>query len=176
MRGRGCAMPHDTARDQTFEPEFGGWPEPDPSVLDGGLPAPELPLDVFGPFWSAWIKAHAEQVSAPVDYVAAPLLGVAAAAIGNTRAVSPWPGWVEPCILWLAKVGTPSSGKTPSDQPVFNTVTRLERSMAEGFDETLRRHETDMVSAKIARESWEKAVREAVDAGRPAPVMPEVVA
>ena len=30
-----------------------------------------------------------------------------------------------------------------------------------------------MVSAKIARESWEKADREAVDAGRPAPVMPE---
>ena len=166
-------MQHSTANDQTFESEFSSWPKPDPSILDGGLPAPALPLDVFGPFWSEWISSRAEQVSAPADYVAAPLLGVAAAAIGNTRTASPWSGWTEPCILWLAKIGSPSAGKTPSDQPVFSMVTRLEKTLADGFDETLREHETDAVSSRLAREAWESEVKDAMGSGLPPPIMPE---
>ena len=149
------------------------WPEPDMSVLDGGLPPPPLPVDVFGPFWARWITAHAKQASVPGDYVAAPLLGVATAAIGNARAVAPWPGWIEPSILWLAKVGTPSSGKTPSDAAVLSLVARLESELAASFDETLRQHETDALAAVLAKEAWEKDVRKAVESGHAPPVMPE---
>ncbi len=99
-----------------------GWPAAEQSVLDGGVPPPPLPADVFGPFWEAWIATHAKRTSVPPDYVAMPLLAVSAAAIGNARAVAPWPGWTEPSIFWIAKIGTPSSGKTPSDEPVFDMV------------------------------------------------------
>ena len=148
-----------------------GWP--DPSVLDGGLPAPTLPVEVFGPFWSSWIGNHAKQASVPPDFVAAPLLGFSAAAIGNARAASPWDGWQEPSILWFAKIGTPSSGKTPSDQPVLDLVARLERELAAGYDQTLRQYETDALAAKAARETWEKEVRAATGEGQPPPIMPD---
>ena len=107
------------------------------------------------------------------DYVAAPLLGVAGAAIGNARIASPWPGWLEPSVLWVAKIGTPSTGKTPGDNAVLSLVARLEAGLAEGFDETLRQHQTDALAAKLAKEAWEDEVRTAVENGRPPPVMPE---
>ena len=149
------------------------WPEPDMSVLDAGLAPPQLPVDVFGPYWAGWLTAHAAQSSVPPDYVAAPLLGVAAAAIGNARVASPWPGWLEPSILWVAKIGAPSTGKTPGDNAVLSLVARLEAKIAEGFDETLRQHQTDALAAKLAKEEWENAVRAAVENGHPPPIQPE---
>ncbi len=158
---------------QSFDGDIDGDNDIDMSVLDGGLAPPPLPVDVFGPFWAQWITAHAAQASVPPDYVAAPLLGVAAAALGNARAVSPWDGFVQPSVLWLAKVGLPSSGKTPSDDAVLSLVTRLEVEMAEGFDETLRQYETDALAAKLAKEVWEQEVRDAVENGYEPPIMPE---
>jgi len=158
---------------QSFDGDIDGDNNIDMSVLDGGLAPPPLPVDVFGPFWAQWITGHAAQASVPPDYVAAPLLGVAAAALGNARAVSPWDGFVQPSVLWLAKVGLPSSGKTPSDDAVLSLVTRLEVEMAEGFDETLRQYETDALAAKLAKEVWEQEVRDAVENGYEPPIMPE---
>ncbi len=89
---------------QSFDGDIDGDNDIDMSVLDGGLAPPPLPVDVFGPFWGGWLTAHAAQASVPPDYVAAPLLGVAGAAIGNARVVSPWPGWLEPTVLWVAKI------------------------------------------------------------------------
>ncbi len=162
---------HDQTQSATVLHE--GWPRPEPSVLDGGVPPPSLPADVFGPFWRAWIETHAKRTSVPLDYVAMPLLAVSAAAIGNARAAAPWPGWTEPSILWIAKIGTPSSGKTPSDEPVFDIVARLEREAASGFDETLRRHEAEFLSAKFVKEAWEKEVKTATENGALPPIMPD---
>src|SRR5262245_21656476 len=77
------------------------WPRPDLSILnEGRLPAPPLPLEVFGPFWTDWIVTSASLKSAPPDYVVAPLLSVAGILVGNARWVSPWDGWIEPPVLW----------------------------------------------------------------------------
>jgi hypothetical protein len=90
------------------------WPEPDLSVLEEHrLPAPQLPLEVFGDYWGSWLSAQAEAKSCALDYVAAGLLAGAGVLIGNARWGSPWPGWAEPPVLWAAGVGNPSSGKSP---------------------------------------------------------------
>ena len=81
-------------------------------------PPPQLPLDVFGPFWSDWIATAAEAASAPPDYVVGPVLAGASTLIGNARWVSPWRGWKEPPILWIGVVGDPSAGKSPGADPV----------------------------------------------------------
>jgi hypothetical protein len=52
-------------------------------------PTPELPLDVFGSFWSAWIAGAAEGANVPADYVAVPLLAATSALSGNA------PRWLE---------------------------------------------------------------------------------
>ncbi len=152
-------------------------PEPDPvpdmTVLRQGrrLP-PALPLEVFGPFWAEWLGAAAEGAGCPVDYVAGPLLAAAATLIGNARYATPWPGWKEPAVLRLGMVGDPSSGKSPGADPVLELLRAIEGDMAADFDAVHREWATRKEAAAVARETWQKAVKEAVRAGCGAPVMP----
>jgi hypothetical protein len=96
------------------------------SILSqSACPAPALPLAVFGPFWSGWIKQAAEGANAPPDYVALPLAAVASSLLGNARWVVAWQGWPEPPALWLASVGNPSSGKSSGASPVTRDVLAL---------------------------------------------------
>lgn len=145
---------------------------PDMSVLnEGRRSAPPLPLEVFGP-WSEWIKATAEGTSAPADYVAVALLTGAAAVIGNARWVSPWQGWKEPCALWAALIGKPSSGKSPAIDPVISMMRTMESEMAVSFEVDLREWRTNMEAAKCSRENWQSDVKTAVKNGIPAPQEP----
>src|SRR5512132_4145216 len=93
--------------------EGGEWPSPDMSAAhQNRRPPPQLPLEVFGPFWADWIATAAEAASAPPDYVVGPVLAGASTLIGNARWVSPWRGWKETPILWIGVVGDPSAGKS----------------------------------------------------------------
>jgi hypothetical protein len=151
---------------------FDAWPEPDLSVLnEGRRRPPELPVEVFGP-WKEWLNATAAGCSAPVDYVAASLLASAAATIGNARWVKPWDGWKEPCSLWFAAVGKPSSGKSPATTPILEILRLIEQGMAEGFEDKLLQWETDKEAAKVARENWQSEIKQADRESTPPPVMP----
>ena len=119
------------------------WHDPDMSLLGTGRrPAPAFPLELLGPFWSAWAARRAQEASAPVDYVALSLLACAAASLANVR----WPvagaGWAEPPVLWAGLVGSPSSGKSPSMDAAFDLVRHAEDLMSSGFDHTRRDYET----------------------------------
>jgi hypothetical protein len=150
------------------------WAAPDMSVLkEGRRQPPELPLDVFGPFWAMWVAATAEGCSAPRDYVATGLLGIASVLIGNAGWVSPWPGWSEPSALWIANIGIPSSGKSPAMDSLLNIVANIESEMAAGFSDELRQWRTQREAAKVARALWEADVKAAVNEGVPPPDMPE---
>src|SRR5688500_20122127 len=123
-------------------------PAPDLGVLDEGRrPPPALALEVFGPAWAGWLADAAEGAGAPTDYVAGPLLAAAAALIGNARRVSPWPGWVEPPVLWVVCVGASSSGKSPGADPVFDLLRTLELELAAGFEAELRTWEARRLAA-----------------------------
>src|SRR6187431_695712 len=84
------------------------WGIPDLAYLrTGHRPAPPLPLQVLGSFWSAQLREFARSACAPADYSATTLLAAAGALIANVR----WPragaDWSEPPILWMANVGSP---------------------------------------------------------------------
>ena len=132
-----------------------------------------MPIDVFGLFWAEWIEATAEGCSAPRDYVATGLLSIASALIGNARWVSPWPGWSEPPALWIANIGSPSSGKSPAMDPLLKIVADIEYEMAEGFSDDRRQWQTRREAAKVARSLWESEVKTAVNNGVPPPDMPK---
>ena len=151
------------------------------------LPAPPLPLDAFGPWWSAWIARAAAGAGAPPDYVAAPLLAAASALIGNARWARAWQGWAEPPCLWLASVGSPSAGKSPGAAPVMREALALvERHMARDYPEELAAWKEASKVAELIEKQWEKDVAAAVKNGgdmpakpreatcRPAPVRPRV--
>jgi Protein of unknown function (DUF3987) len=145
----------------------------DMGIIDGNRKKPpELPMDVFGE-WANWISTVGEKKSAPRDYVAAGLLAAASTVIGNARWVSPWDGWKEPPVLWVAAVGDPSSGKSPALDEAFSFLRSLENDMADDFPEKLMDYERIKEIARAKMDDWKGDVKEAVKANRPAPPMPE---
>lgn len=118
------------------------WPEPDLCLLDdwrGHLPA--FPVETLPKAWRAWAPRAAHGANASVDHVALSLLTVAASQIGHARRIAPVPSWSEPCILWTALVGPPSSGKTPAMDTALHPLRAIERTLAEAYDEACRERE-----------------------------------
>lgn len=150
---------------------------PDLSIIGrSNVPAPELPLDVFGDVWVRQLQNWAENASAPVDYVAAALLTSAAAVIGNTRWVRVNHGWVEPSTLWMQIIGSPSSNKSPATDQVVKCVTELETYWNRGYGEELKAWQEQKRVAAIVRRKWEKEVTAAVEnGGDPIPMPPAAV-
>ena len=125
------------------------WPEPDLCLLDdwrGHLPA--FPVDVLPKAWRSWAPRAARGANASVDHVALSLLTMAASQIGHARRISPVPSWSEPCILWTALVGPPSSGKTPAMDTALHMVRAMERRLAIAHYEVCRRHEETIQEEK----------------------------
>ena len=151
------------------------WGEPDMSVLNPRRKPPEFPTQLFGPFWSKWILAKAEGCSAPVDYVGLSLLSLLSGLIGCSRFISPWEGWKEPPLLWIALVGNPSSGKSPALESVLGIARKIEMEGAEAVKDKIRQFEGDALAAQCIRQSWEKDVKKATEDGYPAPALPEGV-
>ena len=90
-----------------------GWPDPDLTLLGTNRrPAPAFPVQLLGPFWSAWASRAAEGACAPVDYCAASLLAAVGASIANVRRPLAGRDWSEP----PAHVGWP--GRLTVDRQV----------------------------------------------------------
>jgi hypothetical protein len=126
-----------------------GWPTPLLALLDdrrGGLPV--FPVDVLPLFWRTWAVDAARGASASVDHVALSLLTAAAGLIGGARRIAPSPSWSEPCILWTALVGPPSSGKTPAMETALRLVRGLEPAPGTAYAETDRQSNADLTAAQ----------------------------
>lgn len=149
------------------------WGEPDLSILETEAPPPTLPISIFGPALSDWLNKTAEGQSAPIDYVAGTLLAAASSLIGNSRKVSPWETWSEPCILWIALIGSPSSNKSPAMGPVLELINKLESEDLPDFEEMIRGHERDKLEADMSRARWQQDVKLADEKGMGAPIMPK---
>jgi len=149
------------------------WPEPDMSILNPRRKPPEFPIQLFGPFWSKWVLAKAEGCSAPVDYVGMSLLSLLSALIGCSRFVHPWGEWTEPPILWVALVGSPSSGKSPALESVLGIARKIEQDGAHAVKDELRQYEAELLASQCLRQDWEKQVKEATKLGYPVPHLPE---
>lgn len=150
------------------------WGPADLSFLGSGRrDAPAFPLEVLSPFWAEWATRSAAAASAPVDYVATALLASVGAVIANVR----WPvagaAWNEPPILWMAEVGPPSSGKSPSVDAVLRLVSHAEERLASGFDAVQRDYATKLEIAKARRDAWQAEVAQAVKTGQNPPRKPD---
>ncbi|TWS97292.1 DUF3987 domain-containing protein [Reyranella sp. CPCC 100927] len=148
------------------------WDEPDLTLLGarhGDLPA--FPVALLPRFWRDWCQRAAAGKGVAVDYVALPLLAAAASLLGAKRYVSPVPAWVEPCVLWTALVGEPSSGKTSG----LAAAVALTRALDDDWELAAagrRRYVTDLETARAERWWWREAVRGAVANHKPSPAIP----
>jgi hypothetical protein len=139
------------------------WADPDLSILtDQQLSPVPFPLNIFGPYWTQWIRDQAEAKSCAPDYVAGGLLGGASVLIGNARWGSPWAGWEEPPILWINNVGYPSSGKSPGLDAIRDVLGAIEADANTSHSGKLDEWNTKKQEAKFRLDAWESACKAAI--------------
>jgi putative DNA primase/helicase len=138
----------------------------------GRAKPPALPIDLLGS-WADWINQAAEAANAPSDYVVAALLAAASGAIGNARWAEAWEGWSEPPALWIAAVGDPSSGKSPSADLVFAGLRRIEAEELQAFEPIKQQQEAKREFAEAAAAQWKDSIKSAVKQGQTPPPMPD---
>jgi len=151
------------------------WLAPDMSVLAAGRRSPPvMPSDMFGPVWPL-ICDLAEGAGSPVDYTALGFIAVAASLIGGKRRVKPFAtsNWQEPCIIWAANVGDPSSNKSPAIDATTDPLRPMEKDHAIAHGSDLLRWETESERAKVEKAAWQENVKTAVKDNLGVPSMPE---
>ncbi|HTR85285.1 MAG TPA: DUF3987 domain-containing protein [Reyranella sp.] len=124
----------DDANDDFAESDFGirPWQEIEPSLLEGGrIEPPNFPIRFLPRAWRHWVVETAEAAGTAIDYVAQGLLASVAALSGAGVRVQVSPTWSEPLVLWLALVGSPSSGKSPALAALREPLGRIEQAMRE---------------------------------------------
>ncbi|WP_296538879.1 DUF3987 domain-containing protein [Rhizorhabdus sp.] len=131
---------------------------------------------MFGTTWGL-IAEIAEGSGAPVDYVALSYIVACASLIGGKRRVSPWGGWSEPCIVWAACVGDPSSNKSPAIDATTGPFRMIETDHAASHDERLRQWEATVERAKAEQAVWVESVKQATkdNAGTPSKPIDAVI-
>lgn len=149
------------------------WPNPDMSVLRATLaPAVPFPGEVLGSLWPL-VTDLAGGAGAPVEYVATSMLAVAASLIGAKRWVRAWEGYDEPCILWSAVVGDPSSNKSPAIDAATRPLRTMEAELAEHHRAVMMNYAAVAERAKQERKAWEDKVKAATKDGVGTPSMPD---
>lgn len=151
------------------------WAVPDMAILSAGrTKPPALAPELFGSIWPL-LQDLGEGAGAPADYVAISALGVAASLIGGKRRVRPFSTgeWSEPCILWVATVGDPSSNKSPAIDAATGPLRGMESDHAEDHRIALMSFEAVAQRAKAERKEWEKSVDEAQKSGSDTPDLPD---
>lgn len=152
------------------------WSKPDMTVLAGGRTAPpDMPTDMFGSLWPL-VRDLAAGAGAPAEYVAVSILAVAASLVGAKRSVQPFataPQWREPCVLWIAPVGDPSSNKSPAIDAATGPLKGMETELAEQFKAGLIGWQTTAERAKAEKAAWLADVKTATKEGVATPSMPD---
>lgn len=151
------------------------WLAPDMTILGGGRTAPPpMPTAIFGTLWPL-IEDLAAGAGAPVDYVGVSVLAVAASLVGARRQVRPFAEstWMEPCVLWVAPVGDPSSNKSPAIDAATGPLRGMEQELAEHHRSRLIGWQTIAERAKAERTEWQALVKAATKDGVATPSMPD---
>jgi len=168
-----CPLPIVGDNAQTHVPI---WSTPDMTVLAGGrTPPPAMPVEMFGHLWPL-IGDLAAGAGAPAEYVAVSIIAVAASLVGAKRSVQPFreaPQWREPCILWVAPVGDPSSNKSPAIDAATGPLKGMEKELAEQFKAGLIGWQTTAERAKAEKAAWLADVKTATKEGVATPTMPD---
>jgi hypothetical protein len=84
-----------------------------------------FPLEVFPDELVHFVQESNRTLGMSVDYMGSTLLWLTSLIIGNSIAIQIKNGWVEPATIWLALVGKPGIGKTPSIKQIIAPLQKL---------------------------------------------------
>jgi hypothetical protein len=125
-----------------------------------GAPAAErvkpFPLQVFPKPLIRYAQAVANATPVAVDFVGVPMLAVAAAAVGNSRAVAIKANdWEEGARLYCALVGETGEKKTPTLKRVLQPVYRAQQALMAEYQAAQTRYQLEVKRYKVAQRGWE---------------------
>lgn len=89
---------------------------PEPVEIHESIDKDKLifPIEVFPKSIQSYIIECNKTLESSIDYMGSALLWTLAVCIGNSFRIQPKRGWKLICNLWIAIVGNPGHGKTPS--------------------------------------------------------------
>ncbi|MDB4634097.1 YfjI family protein [Rubripirellula sp.] len=148
------------------------WQEP---VSLRQLDLPAFPVDALPPVLAKWVAAESEATQTPAAMAALLSLAVCATALAKRVTVSPWPGWWEPCNLYVAAILEPANRKSA----VFSDATRPLRE----FESELINDTKSSVAEELSRyrqaesrlRKLEKTAAESADARKRAEAAMEAI-
>jgi len=80
----------------------------------------QFPIHIFPDEIQSYIIESAETLGMSVDYMGSAFMWMLSTIIGNSMVIEVKPGWIETATIWIAVVGKPGIGKTPSiNQMIF---------------------------------------------------------
>jgi hypothetical protein len=149
------------------------WPDPEMGIIeDDRAPAPMLENDALPAGWAGWISDEGAARGCPPDYIAAGLIAAASAWTGNARQVAATATWSEAPQVWVASIGAPSTGKSPSLRPFVEAMRAIEREAEPAWREACAQHAALVEGARAIEESWRDSVRAAAKQGVAPPDRP----
>jgi hypothetical protein len=90
------------------------------------------------------------------SYIALPLLATLAAAIGNSRRISPKRGWSEPSVLWTSIVGYSGTLKSPAIDLAAAFLKRRQTEALRVHDSKMAEYKTAMAQYEVSYSAWKK--------------------
>jgi hypothetical protein len=112
-------------------------------------------VDVFPPALADYCAQVAAATSTPPDFAAMTMIGTAATAVGNSRALSLKEGtWHESGRFYMVNVGDPTSGKTPVMDAVVQPYVAMQHRVLKAHKDARAAHERAVAAhEKAAREN-----------------------
>ncbi len=132
-----------------------------------------FPLEHLTPGWRQWVADTAQSAGTSPDYVAMGLFAAVTAVCGAGVNVRVTAGWREPLVLWLALVGSPSSGKSPALASVRALLGQIEVAIRDEDGDRQSMHAAKLEEARLATEQWREDCQTAKRNCHPLPVRPQ---
>jgi len=100
-----------------------------------------FPIDIFPEQVQEFILTANQTLNNSIEYMACSLLWAISVSIGNSIKIEIIPGWTENCTLWLALVGQPGWGKTPSIKRIISPLQKLNSREVKKYYKELEKFE-----------------------------------
>jgi hypothetical protein len=98
---------------------------PEILIQDNKIDRAQFPIDIFPKEIQHFIIESSTSLGMSIDYMGCAFLWVLSLVTGNSMVIEVKPGWKEIATLWIAIVGKPGIGKTPSLKQIIDPLRKL---------------------------------------------------
>ena len=115
-----------------------------------------FPIEIFPKEIQYYIVESSRTLGLSIDYMGCCFLWIMSLIIGNSMVIEIKPGWREIATLWIAVVGKPGIGKTPSLNQMLHPLRKLNVKEQKDFAKKMKLYEDYCKLEKKEREHCEE--------------------